>query len=81
MTTLLVVPASAQKRASSAEVAAAVLWMMRSERNVWMGELFAAVFGCSPEDAVADADEEVAQAEARGLSLGKVGGLGGVLVG
>ena len=39
------------KRPSPAEVARAVQWMMRSERNVWLGDLFRVVFGCLPGDA------------------------------
>lgn len=54
MTTLLITPPSAHRRANTADVARAVLWMMRSEKNVWMGELFRIVFGVGVGEVVRD---------------------------
>lgn len=51
MLQFVAVPPSLQKRASPTEVAAAVQWMMRSERNAWLRDLFKHVFGYVPADA------------------------------
>lgn len=42
---------SSEKRVSAAEVARAVQWMMRSEKNTWLRDLFRRVFGCAPDEA------------------------------
>ena len=40
-----------EKRVTPAEVARAVQWMLRSEKNAWLKDLFRRVFGVAPEDA------------------------------
>ncbi|KAI9665384.1 MAG: hypothetical protein M1831_001822 [Alyxoria varia] len=41
-----------KRQPTPAEVARAVQWMMRSERNLWLGGLYRWVFGCGPDDSI-----------------------------
>ena len=43
-----------KRQPTPAEVARAVQWMMRSERNLWLGNLFMWVFGCGPNDSIVE---------------------------